>query len=127
MNITEFLLARISEDEAAANAVDLLSSEMETISTHYLPEFADYMLRWQPNSIRAECAAKRAILEMHSPADYRGIGMESPNACNICGKDTGMHDWEWDKNSFPCNTIKALAAVYADHPEYDPAWRTDAR
>ena len=90
--IVEFLEARIAEDEAQANAVDLLSSEMETISTHYLPEFADYMLRWQPKAVRAECAAKRGILD-----DYTG----SPAMFQIL-----MH----------------MAAVYADHPDYKPDW-----
>ena len=27
---------------------------------------------------------------------------------------------------YPCLTLRALAAVYSDHPDYDPAWRPEA-
>ncbi len=62
MTITEFLLARIAEDERLANAVDMLSAGVDRISTHSLPEFSDYQIRWQPAAVRAECKAKRAII-----------------------------------------------------------------
>lgn len=113
-DIFQFLEARISEDEAQANAVDLLSSEMETISTHYLPEFAEYMLRWQPRNVRAECDAKREIMSEHIGGEF---SLGSWPFCSTC--------MDWDNASgvpWPCHSIKSLAAPYKDHPDYDPQW-----
>lgn len=111
MTITEFLLARIAEDEAAANAVDLLSSEMEIISTHHLPEFADYMLRWQPNAVRAECAAKRAIIEQ-----YETYGAAAQGAVSVAYTMARVSQRVMD------GALRALAAVYKDHPDYQEEW-----
>ena len=108
MNITEFLLACIAEDEYDANRELLLGTS--TVLTRMNAR------------VLAECAAKRAIIEEHSPVDYSGIGMKSPNACNLCGVEKTMSDWEWDENSYPCNTLRALAAIYAGHPDYQEAW-----
>lgn len=111
MSITEFLLERIAEDEYEANVC----------LDQYRRGDGGSTPRWTRQL--AECAAKRAIVEMHAPVDYSGLGMESPNACTLCGADRGMHDWEWMKDSFPCDTLRTLAAVYADHPGYLDEWR----
>lgn len=153
MSIIEFLEARIAEDEKKASAllrdlqgqsdeeyaaiVDdkgpmtparLLSAQMWA---HYdgqskrrsFAKGQQIAYLANPERVLAECAAKRAIIGEHVPVDYSGFGMVSPNACSLCGADHSMHDWEWVENSFPCPTIKALAAIYADHPEYQQEWK----
>ena len=113
MTITEFLEARIAEDEALANAVDLLSSEMEKISTHYLPEFSDFQLRWQPTAVRAECAAKRAIIREHEDFVEAIVRLSAA----LPGDLNQEPDAPWRTS-----TLRHLAAVYADHADFDERW-----
>ena len=60
MNITEFLEARISEDEAAAQKLAL---------TDRRPVLSIASTVNHPARVLAECAAKRAIIERVSPGD----------------------------------------------------------
>jgi len=149
MNITDFLEARIAEDEAAANnatgarwvVLSGVNASMVNIdptnvrdekwkygrfghiaTTSHDAAYAEHIARHDPARVLAECAAKRAIIAEHAPVDYSGIGMTSPNACSLCGTELSMSDWEWVLDSFPCPTLKALAAIYRDHPDYQEAW-----
>ena len=98
MNITDFLLARIEEDEMRANYYGPLA--MGTART------------------LAECAAKRAIMQQAIAAsddrativDEYCIGGEG--ADEAYASDPGLL------------IIKALAGVYADHPDYQQEWAT---
>ena len=98
MTITEFLEARVAEDEKNAGTY-----------VEVLPEgdMAPLFRR-----VLAECAAKRAIIGLHGadPANDKPV-------CLSCG------DW-WDGSPepFPCPTLKALAAVYSSHEDYDSGW-----
>ncbi|WP_407681031.1 DUF6221 family protein [Pseudarthrobacter chlorophenolicus] len=64
-------------------------------------------LGWQKGRMAAECAAKRQILAVHTTPTYTvddpAFPIE-PAACS-CGR-------------LPCPTLRALAAIYADHPDY---------
>jgi hypothetical protein len=99
MTITEFLLERIAEDEATgADLEQEANLTLETLGCRVL----------------AEAAAKRAIIALHAP-------VTAPHGtlpiCAECG------DW-WDGSpiDYPCDTLRALASVYADHPDYDAGW-----
>jgi hypothetical protein len=59
--------------------------------------------------VLAECAAKRRIVDLHR--DARGD-------CYSCSGDHGS-----DPTAAPCETVRELALPYADHPDYDEAWR----
>jgi hypothetical protein len=112
MTITEFLEARIAEDEewAGSGWSSLRDTRWET------DNYGRNMLT--PSAVLAECKAKRAITGEHgkdesSSADY----------CETCA--------EWWKSelgegpppvAYPCPTVRALAAVYADHPDYQQEW-----
>ena len=107
--LTEFLLARIEEDERAAkrglskpqygvgnlgdNAAD------EVIGMGYnegcVKAGMKHFSRWMPARVLAECAAKRQIVEL---LEYDG----SPEA------------WL---------TLRALASVWADHEDYREEWK----
>ena len=87
MTITEFLLARIAEDEAVARAWRTRIDQGE------IPILFHGVVI--PDRVLAECAAKRRIVE---------------------GWRDEYHD-TW--------VLMHLASVYADHPDYDPAWATD--
>jgi hypothetical protein len=67
-----------------------------------------------------EVAAKRAILGEHAPnypTTYPKLSGQP--TCGVC--HAGGFDWEpeW----WPCITVRTLAAVYSDHPDYRPEWK----
>lgn len=96
MGISEFLEARIAEDEEKAKLIAGTSFPRNHIQ------------EWGPARVLAECAAKRTILALH-PApmqtDEDPLFPIEPATCR-CG------------SRLPCSTLRALAAVYADHPDY---------
>jgi hypothetical protein len=98
--IVAFLRERIAEDEAVARAAE--------------PATTRRALR--------EVAAKRALMDMHRPIrakDIPGSGWTSDSLA--CEQETGPDDIA--PTPFPCPTLRALATVYADHPDYRPEWR----
>ena len=99
MTITEFLLARIAEDDASAPA-----------PSRPMPSDADYVhamcgdcggcsqMRWL-----AECDAKRRIVEQWERISTRlQVDLDQTQG------------WE---------TLRVLASVYSDHPDYRQEWR----
>ena len=108
MTITEFLEARITEDELLLDA----SRTGEWIVF---------------DRAVAECAAKRAIIDVHHPHDHGG---EHGDAvfCDECQWDHGDDSPRIDNQSVegfgthPCRTLALLAAIYADHPDYQQEW-----
>lgn len=99
MTITEFLLARIAEDEKLANYFD------------------PYGAAVGPRRVRAECKAKRAVMEIHKiqqvPEDSP-LRSEDEWTCPFCDED------RWPQGV--CRTIRAIASVYADHRDYNTDW-----
>lgn len=128
-DLVEFLRARIAEDErtarattgpwkyhretggvvlAAAGYVPELS---EIISTPRKPSDARHMVRWDSARVLAEIKAKRRIVQELST----------------------VTEWNWPSQSdgaVPMEYVEALRHVlklhalpYAEHPDYDEAWR----
>lgn len=117
LSITEFLEARITEDEALANnARGLLGIETDWWDWEVLARRADaitrsdakHMARHSPSRVLAECAAKRAIMRMHR--------LSSVGLCVSCA-DAGP-----DSEGFPCDTLRTLTAAHKDHPAYRKEW-----
>jgi hypothetical protein len=109
MTIAEFLEARISEDEYSSNRELLLGTSMTLTRLH--------------SRILDECAAKRAILNLHQRMDYvQRMVYGDIYPCTECGSvDDSPVEW-------PCPTLKAIASVYKDHPDYQQEWgHGDAR
>ena len=111
MNISEFLLARITEDELAARAV-IAECEESPPSVYDMAQ-VPMLNAGAPDRVLAECAAKRRVVELHHDP-YEGDDDYDP-AC------TGMYD-SGSAESSNCDTLRALASVYADHPDFDPNW-----
>lgn len=117
MTITEFLLARIEEDEAIAR--DRPNSAQIHYSGCY---YYNYSLdaNWEcdcdddgegTKRLLAECAAKRAIIALHRPITQYWWPEQVPvEVCEMCD------DERWE-----CETIRALASVYSGHKDYN--WR----
>ena len=113
MNITEFLEARIDDDERRAGSGWSRLGDTRWETDNYGRDFLT------PSAVLAECKAKRAILEEHGPVEDRNwMGGESHNHlwCGSCGS---LDD---SPAPFPCETSKAIAAVYADHRDYRQEW-----
>lgn len=142
MTLVEFLRARLDEDEAAAkaatpgpwrvvNVTDYRSATVdgpdalqdggydETIKARkqvmrpqtVIPQDADYgptvelvdaehIARHDSARVLAEVESKRKLIEQH--VGYYGGG---------------------DDEFWPVQTLRLLALPYADHPDYDEAWR----
>jgi len=105
----EFLEARFGEDEAVAQASrpdeHLNHRDDAKLVLRQLGVYTGIVVT--SGRVLAECAAKRAILELHRPIQD-GVG------CMNCG--TYYEE--------PCDTLRALALPYAEHPDYDKARRS---
>ena len=107
MTLADFLLARIAEDEHAAMKArpdeHLNVRERSAITSAFDAAGYSY-IRETSGRVARDCAAKRAIVEAaqeHRPPPDDG--------------DDGARVFDL--------VLRRLAVVYADHPEYDAAWR----
>lgn len=96
MTITEFLLARIEEDEHAARQGD--HRDVGNDIGWWSMSEGD-VLHIGTDRVLAECEAKRRMVDRHSACDDVSYG---------------------DASS--CPDMRDLASVYVDHPDYDAAW-----
>ena len=93
VTLVDFLMHRIGEDEAAAVVA------VARAATRVL----------------AECAAKRRIVGLHYQDVVPGkFDLAEDHAC-----DRGWGDVAYTED---CTTLRALAAVYSDHPDYRQEW-----
>ena len=107
MTITEFLLARIEEDEDAARGVNrLLWNSRVALLDH---DLYGLVSRHHPDRVLAECRAKRAIVELYDDSLKEQIERRDASAL---GAGLMLDD-----------VIRALAAVHVDHPDYRKEWR----
>ena len=132
MTLTEFLTARLDEDEAEALYVtgDYAhhATEWKCWSTGVLDTGAPWpdgshalgdgplvyhIIRWDPARVLAEVAAKRAILE-------RVDDQEQPLSDGHW-ESTGYDEY-WVADREP-ELLRLLAQPYASHPDFDPAWK----
>jgi hypothetical protein len=127
VTLTEFLAARLDEDEAAAKAAQYLwplaalgvLDDKEHAAWYPLTiEAAGHIARWDPARVLREVEAKRKIL-----AEYQRLYAEI-NELVVHGREPGHH---MDAMRALHVAVCAHAAVYSDHPDYNPAWVTDSR
>lgn len=111
MTLTEFLLARIAEDEAAVASALEVSGEPAASGHEWTPNYDaahgvfESEIVTSTGRAQGECEAKRHILQLH------GNDWNPRGKCATCD-EVG-----------PCDTLRSLAVPYADHPDYDEAWR----
>jgi hypothetical protein len=133
MDLTDFLLARIAEDEKLAGP---LPGSLPAFGRDYGDPWTmfawGYEIDINAGRLLADCAAKRRIVELHNqlPDDHyhsghnewdKGFPYEArPRMCSSCG-DQGYNDFCGVQ--YPCDTLRALALPYASHPEYREEWR----
>jgi len=101
-DLAAFLAARLDEDEAA-------------VSVFFGRDFG-------PSRPSREIDAKRAILAEHVSTE--DLGAPIPAVCNRCTTDAIQIRFisPTECLPWPCPTVRALAAVYSDHPDYRQEW-----
>ena len=118
MKITQFLTARIDDDEIAALYADeyargVLGPDRPNVGMQLAMDLPALIV--DERRVLREVAAKRAIL-----AEHREEGRGDHRGCAGCGWASGdevrLNEVE------ECPTLRALASVYADHPDYDQGW-----
>ena len=120
MDLTEFLLARIAEDEAVAQeaaeapGADRLGSAVEEVEDFTWGAMGQVAM--SASRMLAECEAKRRIVEWHKP--MKAPASYSP-PCEGCWEDGG----EDGAPLYPCRNLKWAALPYADHPDYREEWK----
>lgn len=142
MDIAAFLTARFDEDEAGARAaagrwspawsvdpeewdtgVGVQDKDGRSVAAVHGTYRAEHIARWDPARVLAEVAAKRRQIDWayeHGEAVDAERG-DCHNADAIrAGRcsDRGI--------SAAQDVLQLLAAAYADHPDFDPAWAVDA-
>ncbi len=147
MTLTDFLLARIAEDEAVARAGISGQADPENgwgyggfgspraLTPHvgiiHEAVQAEHVIRWHPARVLAECEAKRRIVGLHG-GTYGGGTVEFCVCCGVGEQGRGFTDsphateedcYDHDHSHYPCATLLALALPYADHPDFREEWR----
>lgn len=126
LTLTEFLLARIAEDEATARAATpspwvgafkQVTAEggrpIATVASTGRAQDSHHIEAWEPARVLAQCERDWRIVELH--AIYgRGRG-----SCGTCTD----RDYVGLVDEGPCDTLRLLALPYADHPDYRDEWR----
>ncbi|MEO5780035.1 DUF6221 family protein [Arthrobacter oryzae] len=102
MDVVEFIAARLSEDEAAA--LRLLSDPLVSESA-----------QWYERRLLRECEAKRRLLGIIESARQAGLA--------ILLSSTDDDPWLPELINWTTQSLHALAVPYADHPEFQTAWR----
>lgn len=126
VTIEEFLLARIADDEASAAEYQ---GETE-------PGDLDH---WTPERIRADCRAKRRIVELHGawpvlvekPAEFESVRPEPDQDHSMILRMTQQLGWftqEQYRRKFGSEPptapiLRELAAIWSEHPDYDESWK----
>ena len=112
MTITEFLLARIAEDEAnikgdwaaGDGGLHIIGSAMH-------------------GRMLAECAAKRAIVERYAENLDRAMAYRNPRWRDaMTDADRIEHRLQEARLATSLEDCRSLAAAYASHPDYREDW-----
>ena len=137
-DLVGFLNARLDEDERGAMYWQRhRDGNLQNLTGIAIPSW-DFLA--QPERVLREVEAKRAILEKHkvnSQAEvYDSIDWHAKRVeYEQVGKPTGKTEywcWECDEDRdyqyIPhyeegCPTLRLVAAVYSDHPDYQVKWR----
>ena len=124
LSLVGFLLARIEEDERAARFCDEWDErfrETGTVRHKWVRLTADGGSSFAggaptPRRVLAECEAKRRIITLHEQGSG-WLGDPEPRGCLLCHENDGIIErFGW------CETVRALALPYADHPDFRKEW-----
>lgn len=138
MSIAEFILARIVEKEASAKSAypspwraggdpggyvwTGADDDPDDGPTVYVNggiyanqrRTAEHIARAaDPDRSVAECEVHRRIVELH----------DGPHECSTYDHTGDVDNCTWCLHAEDCSTLRLLASLWADHPDFDARWR----
>ena len=133
MTITEFIQARLDETETRANSLFfacMIPGKLPDFQAAGGPAAEMYWQHFTAHRMLRDVEFKRAILALHHPTrPHPEFGFTYPAAARFCGYDGPGDNWQAEQEPghypdalWPCWTTRLLAAIWADHPDYDPSW-----
>lgn len=140
MTIEDFLLARIAEEESAARLAGEIQAWRTNTFDSYLTKDGSYLLtidldqadcaeywnhavRWSPQRVLAECAAKRAIVQRYVENLDRAMAYRNPRWRDAMNdSDRIEHRLQEARLATSFEDCRTLATIYADHPDYREDW-----
>jgi hypothetical protein len=146
VTITEFLRARLDEDEAAARACADNDGNLGWFDSPVMASLGDHTIRTDGNrpvarirevDSRGDDEVPRILdgdavaihVARHDPAR---VLREAAAKRAILARHIYIlrrRGWQgtcrFDNHHWPCADVVDLAAVYRAHPDYDPAWASD--
>jgi hypothetical protein len=116
MTLTEFLLARVAEDEALTVGKYNEGAEMELG-----PDDGYASLCISSARVIAECESRRRIIQEHSGIFNWFDSVEhTEHECTRMGADGNAMRY----CGAECGTLMALAMPYTDHPDCQQRWKS---
>jgi len=119
MGISDFILARVAEEEDAAHAV----LDGRPPADRWQPPAGDHVEPWNPWRVQSACLVRRLIVRAHhntGPA-VRTLADGTPHmtqpTCRTCRDAVG------EPAAWPCYTMRVLASEWAHHPDYREEWQ----
>lgn len=127
MTIIEFLLARIAEDEREARK----GGNHNDVGTFARDNYGCLLV--QPSRVLADCAAKRAIIDMVTSWEHSYMDEDMWYSCPLAvapGETEVGSGYSGDDGAVcrcgledrQLEPLRPLAAIYSDHPDYSPDW-----
>jgi len=132
MTITEFIEARLAEDEALAHEAahdsdgesgwrwpsgtfDVVTTGPGkfVIAERLAPDDAAHIAHHYPARVLAQVAALRAVLALH----YQVVMYTTRSTRMVCVCQAPR------THVSICPTVRHIATIWADHPDYDQEWR----
>lgn len=114
MSITEFLEARIAEDEAEAR---------EGLAQGDPKDVYGALGFFEPDRVLAECAAKRRIVDLYKFHRSNRDARRSPLAREAEDEQAAQERRTQEARTRAIEeAVLSLAAVYKDHPDYQQEW-----
>ena len=129
-DLIAFVTARLDEDEAVARGA---ARTDDGHGGRWLPvhfgaggfdaRVDEHIARHDPARALREVAAGRAILAAHAPDYTSRFGSPGPPECVVCITERDAYPEQWEGDSWPCLTLRQLAAIWSDHADYRPEWK----
>lgn len=117
-SLRDFIAARVEEDRALAQAsIDDYNGADDCFFDTGNRYICDHYLRHHPERILRQVKSMQDILDRH--------GISEGDGCTGCGIYLGRDDkWHPNVAAEDCEDLQALAAIWPEHPDFDPNWST---